>query len=251
MSSRTLIALGLLGLSSIVAADTQTCGSAQYDPNQYVCRNGDFLCPIVAGEPLSYCNGACYSTFMYQCNNNALVLLPALPQGTPFTLTASNPKLSIDGWAVNAEGETLAIGGSTASYCPDQVKPNCPPGTTTALVASGNGDAVFSMDVEVPGGQQVYLNPYWDIAYTQAHSAYIPPGSLTTGLAAYQGGGFVNLNGNGAGWVACPPTAMGGGGNVWALIAKNSTNAANLGLCTGVNLKVNVIAPGPAAWQYT
>jgi hypothetical protein len=136
---------------------------------------------------------------MYQCTNNALSLLPALPQGTVFTLTASNPKLSIDGWAVNAMSQTLAIGGNTSSYCPDQVQPNCPPGTTTALAASGNGGGTFAMDVEVPGGQQVYLNPYWDIGYTQAHSASIPSGSLTTGLAAYQGGGFVNLNGT------CPP----------------------------------------------
>jgi hypothetical protein len=150
----------------------------------------------VAGEPLSYCNGACYSTFMYQCSNNALALLPALPAGTAFTLAASNPKLPIDGWAVNAGGQTLYIGGSTSSYCPNPPVTNCPPGTTTALIAPGNdANAEFSMDVEVPGGQQVYLNPYWDVAYTQAHSASIPSGSIRTGLAAYQGGGFVNLNG--------------------------------------------------------
>jgi len=187
---------------------------------------------------------------MYECTNNALGLLPALPAGTAFTLTVSNPTLEINGWPVQAGGLTLAIGGSTESYCPSQVAPNCPPGTVTALVASGN-NGPFSMDVEVPGGQLLYLNPYWDLAYTQAHSAYIPSGSITTGLAAYQGGGFVNLNGNGAGWVGCPPTAAGGGGGQWALIAKNATNAANLGGCTAVNLKVNVISSGAAAWQYT
>jgi hypothetical protein len=118
------------------------------------------------------------------------------------------------------------------------------------MLASSN---VAAMDTLVPGGQQVYLDPFWNVGYTQAHSAFIPPGSTTTGFAAYHGGGFVNLNGNGAGWVACPPTAAGGGGqNGWNLVAKNATNAGLLGNCFGVNLKVNELPANTfAAWQYT
>jgi hypothetical protein len=209
---------------------------------------------------------------MYTCSNNVLTLLPALPQGTAFSLTVSNPDLNINGWPVNAGDLTLAIGGTTESFCPTGVVPTCPPGNVTALVASGNTGS-FSMDVEVPGGQLAFLNPFWDIGYTQAHSANIPSGSLVTGLAAYQGGGFVNLNGepgpilfcivtihvpdttcvigNGAGWVACPPTAAGGGNGQWALIGKNATNAANLNGCSAVNLEVNVLPSGPQAWEYT
>lgn len=108
------------------------------------------------------------------------------------------------------------------------------------------------MDTLVPGGQVVYLDPYWNVGYSQAHSAYIPPGSTLTGLAAYHGGGLVNLNGNGYGWVACPPTASGGGGSSWNLVAKNASNAASLGSCYGVNLKVNELPAGTyGAWQYT
>lgn len=109
-----------------------------------------------------------------------------------------------------------------------------------------------AMDTLVPGGQVVYLDPDWNVGYSQAHSAYIPPGSILTGLAAYEGGGFVNLNGNGYGWVACPPAASGGGGSSWNLVAKNASNAGSLAKCYGVNLKVHDLAEGTiGAWQYT
>ena len=185
---------------------------------------------------------------MYTCKNNVLTLLPAIT--TPFTLTVSNPTLtSIHGKPVTAAGQHWLLNGQTSSYCPSQVGSACPAGTSTVIVA-GSGGA--SMSVLVPGGQQAYLDPYWNMAYTQAHSAYIPPGSATTGFGAYQGGGFVNLNGNGWGWVACPPTASGGGGTAWNLVAKNETNAAKLNGCTAVNLKINALPSGTfGAWQYT
>ena len=189
---------------------------------------------------------------MYSCTSNVLTLLPAVASDTAFTLTASNPQLAaIDGKPVTAAGQHWVIGGTTESYCPDQVNPNCPAGNITAVVSSGGSAA---MDVEVPGGQQVYLDPFWNVGYSQAHSASIPSGSLTTGFGAYHGGGFVNLNGNGWGWVACPPTAAGGGGSdgSWNLVAKNDTNAATLGNCFGVNLKINELPQGTVgAWQYT
>ena len=214
---------------------------------QYVCYNGNFLCPIINGEPLKYCNGACYSGFMYTCTGNALAQLPELPGGTPFTLTVSNPRLPIiDGKPINACGLHWQIGGKTCSYCPDVVGSACPPGTYTAMMTPG------AMDVEVPGGQQVYLGPFWNVAYTQAHSANIPPGSVVGSLKAYQQGGLINLNDDAQGWVACPPRASGGGGDIWNLVAKNGTNAEGLTSCTGINLAVHELASGTiAAWQYT
>jgi hypothetical protein len=187
---------------------------------------------------------------MYQCINNVLSLLPEVESSTPFTLTASNPTLPIDSKPVTACGQHWSIGGQTCSYCPSaQVGSACPAGNITAVVASGGRAA---MDTMVPGGQVVYLDPFWNVGYSQAHSAYIPSGSTLTGLTAYKGGGFVNLNGNGYGWVACPPTASGGGGSSWNLVAKNSSNAAALANCSGVNLKVNELPQGTyGAWQYT
>ncbi|PKS11116.1 hypothetical protein jhhlp_002877 [Lomentospora prolificans] len=210
----------------------------------YVCHNGNFLCPIIAGEPLSYCNGACYSTFMYTCSGGALAQLPRL-EGA-FTLTVSNPKIEADGWPVTACSQHLWIGGETCSYCPAETvgEENCPPGNVTALYAPSG------LATMVPGGQQYYLDPYWFVGYTQAHSASIPSGSTVGGFAAFENGGFVNLNEGALGWVACYPTASGGGDGRWTLSARNETNA-NVGQgCFAVNLKVTP-AEAPAAWQYT
>ena len=185
---------------------------------------------------------------MYKCENNVLTLLPAHTE-TPFTLTVSNPTLPIDGKPVTASGQHLSLAGNTSTYCPDVVGAACPPGNITAFFA-GNGG--LSMDTMVPGGQQAYLGPDWNMHYTQAHSTYIPPGSLVQGFGAYEGGGFVNLNGNGWGWVACPPQASGGGGTAWNLVGRNETNAASLTACTPVNLKINPLPSGTVgAWQYT
>ena len=186
---------------------------------------------------------------MYTCNsNNILTLLP--PVQGPFTLTVSNPSVpAIHDKPVTAQGLKWFLNGVTASYCPGVVPPaECPPGNITSIV-SQNG--AVSMNVKVPGGQLAYLGPDWQVGYTQAHSAYIPSGSLTTGFGAYEGGGFVNLNGNGGGWVACPPRASGPAGNIWNLYGRNATNAASLSYCTPINLKINPTAGGFGAWQYT
>ncbi|GAB1320865.1 Carbohydrate-binding module family 52 protein [Madurella fahalii] len=245
--ARLTLAAALLGLGHGALAALETCGEVQFDPAQHVCWDNQFLCPVTAGEPLSHCAGACYSKFMYKCENNVLTLLP--PVETPFTLTVSNPTLPIHGKPITAGGLHWNIDGETSSYCPDQVGDACPPGDITAIVAGGGG---ASMNVMVPGGQRAYLDPYWNMAYTQAHSAFMPPGSTPAGFGAYQGGGFVNLNGNGWGWVACPPRASGGGGTQWNLVAKNETNAAILNGCPAINLKINPLPSGSiSAWQYT
>lgn len=248
MMKLTLLSAALLAFGDSAVNALSSCGQSQYDPAQYVCWSDQFLCPITAGEPLSFCNGACYSKFMYKCENNVLSLLPA-HTGTPFTLSVSNPTLPIDGKPVSASGLHLSLAGNTSTYCPvEVVGAACPPGNITAFFA-GNGG--LSMDTMVPGGQQAYLGPDWNMHYTQAHSAYIPAGSLTQGFGAYEGGGFVNLNGNGWGWVACPPQASGGGGTAWNLVGRNETNAASLTACTPVNLKINPLPSGTVgAWQY-
>ncbi|KAK4451269.1 carbohydrate binding-domain-containing protein [Podospora aff. communis PSN243] len=255
MVRSTLLTASLLaGANTALAA---VCGQSQYDPAQYVCWSNQFLCPIKAGEPLSYCAGACYSKFMYTCSSSTstLSLLPTVPQGTAFRLSASNPSEPLlHGLPVSATSLTLWIGGTTSSYCPvAQVGAACPRGNVTSFVGY---EGYLSMNVMVPGGQAAYLSPESRIGYTQAHSAYVPEGSKRTGLAAYQGGGLVNLNGGGWGWAACPSTAPGGSGSYWSLVARNETNAEGLATwgCREVNLKVDVLGTGPSefgAWQYS
>lgn len=144
---------------------------------------------------------------MYTCASNVLTLRSPVSAGTAFQLIAYNPTLPIHGQPITAGGLRWKIGGTTSSYCPTQVGSACPAGNITTMVAT---EGRVSMNVMVPGGQQAYLAPDWNMGYTQAHSAYIPSGSVVTGFSAYEGGGFVNLNGNGWGWVACPPMASGG-----------------------------------------
>lgn len=151
------------------------------------------------------------------------------------------------GKEITASGLRWNIGGITGSYCPEVVpRSSCPPGDKT-LMWGGSAMAVM-----VPGGQQFYLDPYWNFGYTQAHSAYVPPGSTIGGLKAYKNGGLVNLNPTALGWVACPPRASGGGGTDWLLVGKNETNAQRLAECSAVNLKVTTYPEGTiGAWQYT
>jgi hypothetical protein len=244
---------GLLAAAGSVRADLQTCGNAQYDPAQYVCYDDNFLCPIVAGEGLLYCNGACYSKYMYTCTNNVLTQLTPLAGGTAFTMTVSNPAAAaVDGLQVDACNQRWNLGIETCSYCPD-TGVECPVGNTTVVLApdTAAGGSEPAMDVIVPGGQVVYLDPSGAVGYTQAHSASIPDGSTQGGLVPYSNGGFVNLNSGGYGWVACPSTASGGGGG-YTLFAVSSANKPTLASCTPVNLKVNVQPSGTVgAWQYT
>jgi hypothetical protein len=68
------------------------------------------------------------------------------------------------------------------------------------------GDKTLSLGVIVPGGQQVYVAPDGALSYTQAHSAYIPPGSVVdqfskTAPSGGQSFGYLNFE---TGFVACP-----------------------------------------------
>lgn len=97
-----------------------------------------------------------------------------------FTLTASLPASPLDGLPVNAAGEAFSLGGSPSFYCPTSVSSACPNTTETIFAAE-----LTALDVEVPGGQQVYVQANGALGFTQAHSASVPPGATI--------GGFVNV----------------------------------------------------------
>lgn len=264
--SSLLVALATATTASLAL---ETCGQAQYDPtqvrplpnptpspkltpSQYTCHASTILCPIIAGEPLSLCSGACYSKFQYTCTPpplSALSLLPPLPQGTPFSLFVSNPALpALHGAPVTASGQRLHLAGRTASYCPDVVgAAACASLANVTAFVSYNG--LLSMNTMVPGGQQAYFGPEGEVGYTQAHSASMPAGSRQTGFGVYEGGGMVNVNGGGLGWAACPPT--GSSGRVgWGLVARG-VGGGNATGCTSVNLEVRALGKGASVWQYT
>ncbi|KAE8445070.1 hypothetical protein EG329_013785 [Mollisiaceae sp. DMI_Dod_QoI] len=167
---------------------------------------------------------------------NTLVFFLALGTVTAdlFTLTASLPGNPFDGQPVNAAGEAFSLGGSPATYCPTSVGSACPNATGTVFAG------MTALWVEVPGGQQIYVQTNGALGFTQAHSASIPPGAYI--------GGFVNItvvsdcqapwdvitwnspDGSTGGILACPEVPPGTNTTVYQVYAK--TPAFNQTDCT-------------------
>jgi len=125
---------------------------------------------------------------------------------TPYTFLALRSASPIHFGSINASGGKIWIGKETSSYCPVDT---CPSGKVTAFLVNDTA----AMDVVVPGGQQVYIDPTGALSFTQAHSAYIPEGSILTGFHLTDSGNngityFANSNG---GFLACPADHKGNG----------------------------------------
>jgi len=110
------------------------------------------------------------------------VALPALAQNAnaPFkswSAVAINSGSDIMYDSINANGTYFYLGRSTKTYTPANV------GTfnQTNTIFAG-GDSTLSLDVEVPGGQQVYVDSTGALRFTEAHSANIGDGSVATGF---------------------------------------------------------------------
>ncbi|CAK7564079.1 MAG: hypothetical protein SEPTF4163_001962 [Sporothrix epigloea] len=245
--SLSLVLSGLLAAAGMAQAKLLTCGDAPYESGKYVCYDSKFLCPVIAGEGLSYCSGACYSRYMYTCTDNALEQLKPLASGTPFSLIVSNPAvMALDGMTVGACDQQFNAGNKTCSYCPQGAA--CPASASTVLLAPSDSGPV-ALDASTPGGQSVYIDSTGSVGYTKPHSAMKPTNATTSGLVAYDKGGLVNLNSGGYGWVACPSQVNGTFG--YTISAASKENNSTLAKCTPVNLKVKPQATGTVgAWEY-
>jgi hypothetical protein len=112
-------------------------------------------------------------------------------------------------------------------------------------------------DVSVPGGQRVWATPDGTIGYTQAHSAFIPAGSIqcpfTYGKADGERYGHLTTNVFGAsGLMACPETK--GGWLVMAALENATVPNGNISTCLTFDaLTSDYVASGSnfSAWQYT
>ncbi|KAJ5721422.1 uncharacterized protein N7483_009356 [Penicillium malachiteum] len=187
----------------------------------------------------------------------ASIALPLLAAAAPAACVAPSTPPSFGVMAVrsgspihytqmNADGQKFWLGGSTSSYCPDVDGIVCPPGNQTIFASGGN-----AMDVEVPGGQQVYVDPTGALSFTQAHSASIPAGSAVGGLS-YEAGSPWNhytFNGWGAtGFMACPTSD-----NRWQVFAamQNATvPSGDVADCLGFSALALTYTGGVPAWQY-
>ncbi|OJJ97529.1 hypothetical protein ASPACDRAFT_80400 [Aspergillus aculeatus ATCC 16872] len=159
---------------------------------------------------------------------------------------------------------------NASSYCPDQVAElgACPPGTETVFDAGAN-----SLDVSVPGGQQVYIAPSGALAFTQPHSAYVPAGSVVGAFSYSQTAGttFGYWTLPNSGLIACPvpaaaaasssaaPSATPAAGSAAATASKWQVFAAwsnatvpsgNVGDCLGFDALAVGRNGSAAAWEY-
>ncbi|EOD48974.1 hypothetical protein GTA08_BOTSDO10587 [Neofusicoccum parvum] len=143
--------------------------------------------------------------------------------------------------SINAAGSKFWIGKETSSYCPSEVV-DCAPYPGNVTVFAG-GDPTLGLSTAVPGGQQVYIAPDGSLSFTQAHSAYIPEGSVTDGFTTSQSSGFGILSWTN-GFIACPsangtfPYQVYGGGY--------SNNTA----CLGFDFLTSNYTGTAGAWQY-
>lgn len=76
-------------------------------------------------------------------------------------------------------------------------------------------------------------------------------GSILIGFVVYQGGGFINFNGNGWGWVVCFLRVLGFVGFEWILYGRNLINVESFNYCIFINFKVIFyFGQGVVVWQY-
>ncbi|KAJ6566740.1 carbohydrate binding-domain-containing protein [Mycena capillaripes] len=50
----------------------EDCGSSRFFPSQYVCLDGNFLCPFQNGAATLRCSASCYAPSQYTCTNGQL-----------------------------------------------------------------------------------------------------------------------------------------------------------------------------------
>jgi hypothetical protein len=189
---------------------------------------------------------------------------PAPPTGPAyFSVISARSASPVHLQSLTARGGKFYLGGGPPSaYCPvAQVGDACPSGNTTVLAG---GDKTLSMGVIVPGGQEVYIAPNGAMSYTQAHSAYVPEGSIRDEFSREEptGGnafGYLNFE---TGFVACPAVAPETGYQVFGQV-----DGATFGSeCLGFNMLTGKSTPSfdtrmsandfivagdqPGAWQY-
>jgi hypothetical protein len=81
ISMRLSLLYASLAVAAPPPADTRLlpCNDAYYLPSQYTCYDGDFLCPVLDGEPTLRCGPACYRPEMYGCSDGELIYPPPSP----------------------------------------------------------------------------------------------------------------------------------------------------------------------------
>lgn len=134
----------------------------------------------------------------------------------------------------------------TSTYCPESVVDACPTGPPQTVFLRGEGSDALSLDVTVPGGQQVYVSSDGLLEFTQAHSANTGEGSFTTGFGVVDGDVKFEEND----FFACPlGEDEDGAYGVWAVSRVAGSNAG--AGCLGFPFRAQEVGNEvESTWQY-
>lgn len=191
-----------------------------------------------------------------------LTLLPLLAPSLAatslgFSMIAAHSASPIHLQELIASGFHFYIGGgaTTATYCPSPPVPDCSSFSSNTLLSCQDQTGASTgcgMDVAVPGGQQVYVDPATGaLGYTMAHSALLPVGALTSGFEYDATGNSASIgtfafSGAGAtGFVACPVEGDNGVGEYQVFA---NVDGKVLTGCIGMDVLTS--ATNNTAWQY-
>jgi hypothetical protein len=186
---------------------------------------------------------------------------------TEFGLIALHSTSIVHFSSLNANGGKFWLGKPTASFCPDGISP-CPgknlssyssqrsahkslAGNETVFITNGAGGV--SLAVEVPGGQEVYIDPTdSSLSFSSPH-AFPPTDAILTGFVFTDQtstgtvGSLTLPGGPTSGAFACPTN-----GTEQFPFQIFSLPAGTEGAgCIGVGLGSSDVFDGAAAWEYT
>ncbi|ESZ91745.1 hypothetical protein SBOR_7852 [Sclerotinia borealis F-4128] len=168
-------------------------------------------------------------------------IVSARAAGDKFGLISIRSGTDLQNQAIVAYQGGLWIGKDTSSYCP--LAEGCPAGTDTTFAA---GDNTLSMNVEVPGGQQVYVATSAAVSFTPPHSGDTQ-GGVVTGwtYTAGQDGALGQMSLPGYGFIACASTDGPGIYQVYATLGGSGT-----GNCSGIAVATVPYTGAVSAWEY-
>ncbi|KAH8695233.1 IgE-binding protein [Talaromyces proteolyticus] len=176
---------------------------------------------------------------------------PVAKGNSAFTVISARSGSPIHLQAINAAGSKFWVGGSPATFCPSFVNP-CPPGNETVWANA------FNMDVEVPGGQTLYVAPSGALSFTTAHSMSMPAGSQQGPFDNQQPssgeefGTYTTSSFGATGFMACPDDATNASSwQVFAAIRNATVPTGNVDDCLGFDALTTSYTGSIPTWEYT
>ncbi|KAG9758775.1 hypothetical protein KCU73_g3724, partial [Aureobasidium melanogenum] len=140
--------------------------------------------------------------------------------------------------AINANGNFFWLNKETSSYCPNTTVTSCPEGKYTYFEGGNN---TLSLNVEVPGGQRVYVAQDGSLGYTIPHGSVSGSQNVSyTGFNLRDSG--IHLQYKGADWIAVPI------GSAYKVYAAAVENAPQNG--TSFAFRVGSVNATFGAWEY-